>query len=221
MKKKLITIPLAILAAIVAVGWLAAPSVQAHNALATPSCTGLAWSATNYERTQTNSITVIVDGVVVHQDTDFKASDVGSSPWSQTQVHSWSVVVDAPSTQFDRSFAGTWQACVAPTTTVPETTVPATTVAPTTTVPAPTTTMAEATTTTVVEVCDTLPGVATCNPPAPTTPATTLADISVLVPAAEPILPRTGNGAAFGLWIGGFLVGAGIVGMAFTRRRRT
>lgn len=221
--KRTIALPLGIIAAILAVGWLGAPAVQAHNALATPSCTGLSWSATNYERTDVNSIVVKVDGTVVHSDPDFKASDVGTWPWSQTANHTWSVVVNAPGTNFDRSFSGTWQACVVVTTT---TTLPTTT----TTLPATTTTVAQTTTTvqatttlpattvpatTVPPVCATTPDVGTCAPPAP--PTTVATDVAVLVP--EPVLPRTGLDYSIAIPVALMLIALGGLAVVATRRR--
>lgn len=220
MKKYLLTIPLAILAG------LAVPGIAAaHNASVTPSCSGLSWTVTNYNKEVVNTIVVKVDGATVHQDLDFKASDTGTHPWSQTAAHTWSVVVNAPGTEFDKSFAGTWQPCqtapsttvVVVTTTVPASLVPTTTTV-VTTVPCQEddpcwdcTTMGNlqcGTTTTAVDQCCVV------------VPTTALGVADPVLTPDEPVLPVTGGETVLAVVLAAAFIVAGWLIVRFGAKRR-
>lgn len=170
----------------IAAGMLAVPTLaSAHDAVASATCRGgLSWNAHDYEPQQTNSIVVKVDGGNVHADASFGTHDTGHVDVDKTKAHTWSVVVNAPGTQYDRNLSGATVACqeVIPTTTegAPTTTVaegaPTTTAAPATTV-APTTTVAAVVTTAT-----------------PTTPAPTVAVVPATPRAIAAVpLPQTGR----------------------------
>jgi LPXTG-motif cell wall-anchored protein len=191
MKKRLLTIPATILAALAVAG-----IVAAHNATASGTCqSGVTWSATTYDKLVVNSITVTIDGAVAWHDPDFKSSDTGTITTDKTVSHVWAVTVDAPGTQYDRALAGSYGACE---------TAPTTTMAPTTTLPTTTTTAPAPTTTTVVAVD---------IPPVPTTVAI---DVAVLTP--EPTLPATGVKAGDIVFIAGICICFG--GLLLSVRRK-
>lgn len=205
-------IPVAILAA------LTIPGVaSAHNATATGTCTaGVAWAATNYDKTVVNTITVTIDGTVRHQDLDFKASDSGQVATDQTKNHTWTVDIDAPGGQYDRHLTGSYTACVVATTT--------TTVTPTTTTVAPTTTTVSAVPCQEDEPCwdcSTM-GNQICGPTVevvtPTVPTATLPPVVTSVPA-NVTLPATGDTSDSIVTLAFFVASLGIALALIARRR--
>lgn len=112
-----------------------ATAASAHTPNATPGCTGLAVTASNYPAG--SHVTVVIDGVT-KVDKNFGPAYSDTFGWSQTAAHQWHVLITtAPGDDFppyDRS--DSWAPCQDISTTVPPstTTIPPTT-APTTTVP--------------------------------------------------------------------------------------
>lgn len=177
----------------------------AHDTTATASCqAGLTWNAHDYDAGATNSIVVKVDGATVHSSASFGASDAGHVALVKTAAHSWSVVVNAPGTEFDRNLSGNTTACETP----PTTTTVAPTTTTTTTIPATTTTVvADATTTTVADPTTTVAAQATTTAaPAATTTVTISLDGDVILRRQ---LPGTGRASSTLLAIAFALCAAG------------
>jgi LPXTG-motif cell wall-anchored protein len=166
----------------------------AHTRTVEPSCTGLSFTLEIYDGpAENNKVTVTIDGVST---TYFFEGFYKKIDWSPTEVHTWSVVVDAnllsgDPDMWDWSASGTQQACTTPdtTTTVPDTTttVPETTTT-TTTMPETTTTVPQ-TTTTVPETTTTVPDTTTSTVPDTTTstvPDTTTSTVPVTTTSTVP-----------------------------------
>jgi LPXTG-motif cell wall-anchored protein len=191
---------------VVLLGIGAAPGIaSAHNASHNVGCGGISWSAQNYDGGQTNSIVVRVDGAAVYSDASFGTTDTGSRTWTQTVDHTWSIVVDAPGSQYDYSRSGTQVACQPPPTTAATTTTTTTT----TTQPEVTTTQPEVTTT-QPEVTTTLPGDTTTTVAASTSttvvsqagPTTSVGQSSGVATTTVPVertLPATGSDSSTSL----------------------
>ena len=170
-----------------------------HDGTASGSCQGgVVWNFHNYDKEVVNTITVTIDGVVRWQDLDFKSSDEGQILTDMTLPHSWSVVVNAPGTVYDKNLSGEYGPCVEPTTTIAETT----------TVPESTTTIGETTT-----VPTTIPEFTI-----PTTIVDTTTTIAPNIGTPQgPTLPKTGTETTVTLFLAAFLVAFGVVTMALRR----
>lgn len=124
-------------AATVAATAALAGHASAHTPNISDSCTGLTVSLTSYQGPASNNqITVVIDGV--SQSFDFGASFNRTFPWTPTQSHTWTVVVDANQdvqrdrTTYDFTQNGSEAACQATSTTAASTTSTSTTVTSTT-----------------------------------------------------------------------------------------
>ncbi len=96
---------------------LAPQSAQAHTPAASPTCTSLDVSATNYAGNAANHVTVVIDGDTV-VDEAFGASFVRSFAWDATVDHDWEVTIDqGDGNQYDYHDSGTQTACEQPPTT--------------------------------------------------------------------------------------------------------
>jgi LPXTG-motif cell wall-anchored protein len=134
--------------ALTALGVLAAPQLaSAHVADVVKSCEQLEVSVSLFDDSVQTRVTI--DGTSTIQN----GNGHWVFAWSQTESHSYNVVVDAVNPADDKSFSGEQEACVAP----PQSSAVATTTAVATaaaaqetpTTPAPTATMEEATPTTL------------------------------------------------------------------------
>jgi hypothetical protein len=144
---------------------------EAHTFSHQVGCGGLAWNAEKYNGQETNSIVVTIDGAVVYSDANFGTTDTGSRAWNQTADHTWSIVVDAPGTQFDHNKSGTQKACQQTTTT--------------TTIPEETTTSTTTSTTTTTQPTDTTttsPTTSTSTPPESSSPSSSVSPSSSSLP---------------------------------------
>ncbi len=183
MKRILVMLSILGLATIANVG-----VAEAHQPNVSASCRGLVAVFTDYPGI--NRVAITVDGATAASD-PFTGSVDFSRSWDPTLDHSWQVVVDAADNEFDESFGGSVEACVA-TTTAPVTT-----------------TTAAATTSTTSSTSTTIAATTTSAPQGPTT--TTV----------RPTLPATGfdplniGGVALVL----LMVGCIAAGLAARRRK--
>lgn len=195
---------------------LATPGIGlAHATVADGTCAkGVSWNAHDYDAQATNSIVVKIDGNVVYTNPSFGASSTNVIATDKTKPHTWSVVVNAPGTQFDFNLGNHYDACVVPPTTTTTTTIPVTTTtvaATTTTVADTTTTVSDSGTTTTVALP---PPALVVLPPVPT--------VATTVPGPEPTLPRTGavSGGSTTPLLASIIVACGIVCTFVGTRRR-
>lgn len=171
---------------------IASGTASAHTNSSHADCGGLTAEATNFEATDTNAITVTMDGNVLVS-TTFATNYGNTFPVPQDgQTHTWSVAVDSSDDTWDSSVGGTVGPCgelPTTTTTQPEvtTSTTTTTIASTTTLPASTTTVPTSSSTSV-EPTTTVPGATTIPTTAPptTVPDTTVPVITTVPPDTAP-----------------------------------
>jgi LPXTG-motif cell wall-anchored protein len=164
--------------ALTALGVLAAPQlVSAHIADVVKSCNRLEVSVVLFDDGVQTQVTI--DGTTTVQN----GNGHWVFAWSETEMHTYKVVVDAVKPQDDKSFTGEQAACIPP---PDSTTTPAT--VPATTVAAPETASTQVVT----------PTIEASTPTTPASPQTTSAGTPITQNLATPTSRASGGGGASG-----------------------